>query len=140
VTSFVLDASIAFAWCFDNEGTEAADRLLEQLRSDQAAVPSLWHLEVSNGLALAERRGRITRADTVRFIDLLESLTIVVDADTPRLAFGSILDLARSQRLTGYDASYLELAMRLGIPLATKDSALAGAAQRLGVAVVGTDP
>jgi predicted nucleic acid-binding protein len=136
VTAFVLDASITFCWCFDNEGTEAADRLLEHLRADEAAVPSVWYLEVSNTLALAERRGRITPADSAEFIDLLESLRIAVDDETERRAFGQILDLARSEKLTGYDASYLELAMRLGVPLATKDAALTEAAAHVGVPVL----
>jgi predicted nucleic acid-binding protein len=139
VTAFVLDASITFCWCFDDEGTEATDRLLEQLRGDEAAVPSVWYLEVSNTLALAERRGRITLADSAEFIDLLESVKITVDGETERRAFGQILDLARSERLSGYDASYLELAMRLGVPLATKDAALAGAAARVGVLVLSAD-
>jgi predicted nucleic acid-binding protein len=139
VTAFVLDASITFCWCFDDEGTEATDRLLEHLRADEAAVPSIWYLEVSNTLALAERRGRITLADSAEFIDLLESLTIAVDGETERRAFGQILDLARSEKLSGYDASYLELAMRLGIPLATKDEALVKAASHVGVVVLSAD-
>lgn len=136
MTAFVLDASITFCWCFDNEGTEATDQLLEQLRADEAAVPSIWYLEVSNTVALAERRGRITPADSAKFIDLLNSLSIAPDAETERRAFGQILDLARSEKLTGYDASYLELAMRLGVPLATKDDALIGAAAHVGVPVL----
>jgi predicted nucleic acid-binding protein len=139
VSAFVLDASIAFCWCFENEATAATDRLLERLQGEEAAVPSLWHLEVSNALALAERRRRVKPAETAEFIALLESLTILVDGETPRRAFGRILDLARSERLTGYDASYLELAMRLGIPLATKGSDLGAAAARLGVVVLGVD-
>jgi predicted nucleic acid-binding protein len=111
-------------WCFEEEATTATDRLLDRLLDDSAAVPALWHLEVANALALAERRGRITVADSAEFIELLDRLAIELDEETMPRAFGQILDLARSQRLTVYDAAYLELSMRLGVPLATKDAAL----------------
>jgi predicted nucleic acid-binding protein len=83
--------------------------------------------------------GRIVSADAAAFVALLDSLAVTVDSETTRHAFGRILDLARSERLSGYDASYLELAMRLGVPLATKDRALASAASRVGVVVMGMD-
>jgi predicted nucleic acid-binding protein len=139
VTALVLDASIAVTWCFENEATDATRGLLEYLRQHDATVPSLWPLEIANTLAMAERRGRIVPADAAEFISLLDSLAVAVDAEMTRHAFGRILDLARSERLSGYGASYLELAMRLGVPLATKDHALAGAATRLGVTVMGMD-
>jgi predicted nucleic acid-binding protein len=137
--TFVLDASIALSWCFEEEATDATDDLLQQLQNTVAAVPTHWHVEVTNVLALAERRRRITRADTTEFIRLLETLMIEPDEETPARAFGQVLDLARAERLTAYDAAYLELAMRLGVPLATKDIALCNAAARLGVTVVGAD-
>jgi predicted nucleic acid-binding protein len=139
VTALVLDASIAVTWCFENEATDATRRVLAHLRQDEAAVPSLWPLEVANTLAMAERRGRIVSADAAAFVALLDSLAVTVDPETTRHAFGRILDLARSERLSGYNASYLELAMRLGVPLATKDHALASAASRVGVTVMGVD-
>jgi predicted nucleic acid-binding protein len=105
-------------------------------RPDAAAVPSLWHLEVANVLALADRRGRITPAESAELIALLEMLEIVVDGETSVRAFARVLDLAREERLTAYDAAYLELAMRLGIPLASKDGDLCDAAERLGVSVL----
>ena len=132
----MIDASVALAWCFGDERTEATVSLLERLQTDAAAVPNLWHLEVANGLALAERRGRITPAESAELIALLERIEIVVDGETPVRAFTRVLDLAREERLTAYDASYLELAMRLGIPLASKDSDLCDAAERLGVSVL----
>jgi predicted nucleic acid-binding protein len=132
----VLDASVALAWCFDNEATEASDRILERVANDAAAVPAIWHVEVANVLALAERRRRITQARSAQFITLIEGLEIIVDEETPSRAFTRILDLAREQRLTGYDASYLELAMRLGVPLASKDRDLCDAAERVGVTAV----
>jgi predicted nucleic acid-binding protein len=100
------------------------------------AVPSLWHLEIANVLALAERRGRIFPAESAELIALLEMLEIVVDGETSVRAFTRRLDLAREERLTAYDAAYLELAMRLGVPLASKDGDLCDAAERLGVNVL----
>ena len=87
-------------------------------------------------LALSERRGLITPADSAEFIALLETLEIVVDEETPSHALGRVLDLASAERLTAYDAAYLELAMRLGLPLASKDGDLCDAAERLGVRVL----
>jgi predicted nucleic acid-binding protein len=124
------------SWCFKNEATEASDRVLERLADEAASVPVIWHLEVANVLALSERRRRITPAASTEFIAMIETLTIVVDDETPSHAFGRVLDLAREERLTAYDAAYLELAMRLGIPLASKDNDLCDAAERLGVRVL----
>jgi len=136
VTDLVLDASVALTWCFKNEATAAADRVLGRLAAEAASVPAIWHLEIANVLALSERRRRITPADTAEFIALLETLEIVIDEETPSRAFGRVLDLAREERLTTYDAAYLELAMRLGVPLASKDADLCDAAERLGVSVL----
>jgi predicted nucleic acid-binding protein len=136
VTDLVLDASVALAWCFENEATAAADRVLERLAAEAASVPAIWHLEIANVLALSERRRRITPAGSAEFVALLETLEIVVDEETPWRALGRVLDLARQERLTAYDAAYLELAMRLGVPLASKDGDLCDAAERLGVSVL----
>jgi len=110
--------------------------LLERLAAEAASVPAIWHLEIANVLALSERRQRITPADSAEFIALLETLEIVIDEETASRAFGRVLDLAREERLTAYDAAYLELAMRLGVPLASKDGDLCDAAERLGVSVL----
>lgn len=139
MTAFVLDSSIALCWCFDNEATEGTRQLLEHLQADTAAVPNLWHIEIANVLTLAERRRRITAAETAQFIALLEALEIDVDEETWSRALVRILDLAREERLTAYDAAYLELAMRLGVPLASKDGDLCDAAERLGVSVLRAD-
>ncbi len=136
MTDLVLDASVALAWCFENEATAAADRVLERLAAEAASVPAIWHLEIANVLALSKRRRRITSARSGEFIALLETLAIVVDEETPSRALGHVLDLARKERLTAYDAAYLELAMRLGLPLASKDIDLCDAAERLGVSVL----
>ena len=136
MTDLVLDASVALAWCFKNEATAAADTVLERLATETASVPAKWHLEIANVLVMSERRRRITPANSTEFIALLEALVIVVDEETPSRAFGRVLDLAREERLTAYDAAYLELAMRLGLPLASKDGDLCDAAERLGVSVL----
>jgi predicted nucleic acid-binding protein len=121
--------------------SEAADLLLERFDTETAAVPPVppvWHLEVANVIALAERRGLVTLARSAEFIAHLETLTIEVDDETQSRAFSLIMDLARAQRLTAHDAAYLELAMRLGVPLAGKDHALCDAAERVGVTVLRT--
>jgi len=136
VTEIVVDASVALAWCFRDEATDGTRRLLEELQTGAAVVPVLWHLEVANVLGLAERRHRITAADSAQLIDLISALEILIDEEAPGRAFAQVLDLARSERLTAYDATYLELAMRIGLPLATKDNDLGAAAQRLGIELV----
>lgn len=131
MTGFVLDASVAVAWCFDDESTPAAWALLDRLRSAPGHVPALWALEIGNILLGAERRRRITQARAVEFLGILDELDIRADPDLPGRALRDVLSRARERRLTTYDATYLELAMRLGLPLATKDKALARAATAL---------
>lgn len=133
---FILDASIALAWCFVDEANPFADHLLDSLAITTAYVPTHWALEVSNVLVVAERRGRINYAEIVQFLHLLESLNLEVDDETTTRSFHESLALARSEKLTIYDAAYLELALRLGRPLATFDKALSAAATRVGVALV----
>jgi predicted nucleic acid-binding protein len=127
---FVIDASIAACWAFKDEDHSIATQALERIRADVARAPSLWWFEVRNTLIMSERRGRITEADTAAFLRGLARLGVMIDR-TPDEA--TVLALARTQRLTVYDAAYLELAQREGIPLATLDSALAAAARALKV-------
>ena len=138
MSGFVIDASVALAWCFDDEATDATRALLDRFADEQAAVPSLWHLELANALVAGERSQRITPARSSELISLIGGLPIAVDEATPNLALTTVLDLARSEGLSSYDASYLELAMRRGVPLATKDDALARAARRVGVSLLPT--
>jgi predicted nucleic acid-binding protein len=137
LTAFVLDASIALAWCFADEATPAADALLDRLADEEAAAPALWRLEVANALAMAERRDRLSAAGLTRSVALLQRLTVALDAEGTDRAFHDLLELARSERLTVYDAAYLELALRLGVPLASKDAELRKSAARLGLALLG---
>jgi predicted nucleic acid-binding protein len=130
---FVLDCSVVMAWCFEDESVGYADAVLGALESAEALVPGLWPLEVANILLVAERRGRLSEAASARFVELLRGLPISVDGEGPVRALGSILPLAREQSLSSYDAAYLELAMREGVPLATLDRRLGEAASRSGV-------
>jgi predicted nucleic acid-binding protein len=93
-------------------------------------------LELANALAMSERKGRITPARTSQFIALIDGLPILIDERTPNIALSSVLELSRRERLSTYDASYLELAMRRGVPLATKDDDLARPADRVGVTLL----
>jgi predicted nucleic acid-binding protein len=133
---FVLDASIAISWHLEDEPSPFAERVLELLRDDEALVPSIWVLEVTNGLLIAHRRGRINLAGLVQAGELSARLPISVHEVPLDAAFGRVLDLARSQDLTVYDAAYLDLALREALPLATADTDLRAAAQRLDVSLV----
>jgi predicted nucleic acid-binding protein len=131
--SLVVDCSIAVAWCIDDEASPETDALLERVRDEGGTVPSLWHLELGNVLLQAERRGRLKPGDVAGRLELLHALPIMTDDETATRAWREVLALARSERLTTYDAAYLELAMRRALPLATKDGALEAAAGRVGV-------
>ena len=98
-------------------------------------MPDHWHLEVANTLLVGERRRRCTQADTVAWMSFLTELPIAVDDETRAHAFTDTTHLARSHNLSSYDAAYLELAMRRGLPLATLDDKLKAAAQAVGVAL-----
>ena len=133
MSAFVLDCSVAVSWLFEDEATSHTEALLDRLKNDGARVPVLWRLEVGNVLTAAERRNRITSAQISACLDLLARLPIVTDSETDSRAFREILVLARSHGLTTYDASYLELAMRGGMELASLDKPLIKAARRAGV-------
>lgn len=131
--NLVLDCSIAMTWCFEDEVTEFTDSLLELLVEGSAKVPSIWPLEVANVLAISERKGRTNQAKITQFLQLLGDLPIKVDAKTGEKAFTDVLTLSRTNRLTAYDAAYLELALREGLPVATLDEELKRVARKLGV-------
>lgn len=133
---FILDASVVMAWCFEDEATAYADRMLEMLDQDIAHVPAIWPLEVANAVLMGERRQRLTAADALRFIELVRTLPITVDHAPLERALGTVLLLARALAISSYDASYLELAIREGLPLATQDRKLGAAAARHGIPVV----
>lgn len=134
MSAFVLDCSIAASWLFEDEATPETDALLHRLEMDKGLVPGLWRLELGNVLTQAERRKRIVPAQVATFLRLVERLPIIVDTDNRALE--QILALARAERLTTYDAAYLELAMRQGAELATLDKDLGRAGRRVGVATL----
>jgi predicted nucleic acid-binding protein len=131
--SLVIDSSITLAWLFDDERTPQADAVMRQVAKAGAVVPSLWRLEVANGLQSAVRRKRIDAAFRDASIADLRALPITVDTETDRNAWGTTLTLAERSRLTLYDAAYLELAQRLRLPLASLDTELRAAGRALGV-------
>lgn len=132
----VLDASVALCWAFDTVPAYA-DHVLGLLAKDDALVPPIWPAEVANGLLSAERGRRLGSPQRAAFLNLLRQLDVIVEATGMELTLSLILDLARVQGLTVYDAMYLEMAVRDGIPLATLDDDLRNAATRLGVPLVG---
>lgn len=134
--TLVVDASVALTWCFTEERRVETDAIGEQVSREGSIVPTLFHLELANVLLIAVRRQRISFADMSEKLDEIAALPIVSDDETTARAWTDILPLARSERLTVYDAAYLELAMRLGMPLATLDQDLATAARRRGVEVL----
>lgn len=138
MTEFVLDCSVTMGWCFIDEASTYGDRVLDFLQTNGAGavVPQLWSLEVANVLLVGERRGRLTMVQTTRAVTLLQSLPIVVDDLTARQGMELILALGRECSLSSYDAAYLELAMREGLPLATTDNRLSNAARSCGVAIL----
>jgi predicted nucleic acid-binding protein len=134
--AFVVDASVALGWSLKDEQTEYARSVLERLDEEPAIAPAVWVLEVANGLLIAERRGRITPADIVTVQEILINLQVGVIDATVETTFLSALPIAREQQISAYDASYLDLAIREGLPLATQDGPLRAAAERVGVPVV----
>ena len=136
VQRFVVDNSVVMAWCFRGESNAYADRVLESLSASSAAVPPIWPLEVVNVLLAAERRKRLTGANSLRFIALLNKLPIQVETPPPAESLmAGILPIAHQYGITSYDASYLHLAMQNGIALATLDETLRAAAKKAKVAL-----
>jgi len=125
---FVVDNSIVMAWCFEDEATVYTDAVQDQLVGSTAFVPAIWPLEVTNVLMVAERRKRIGKADSGRYVALLSQLPIKVEPTESDRVFHDILSLARQYQLSSYDASYLELAIRKGLPIASLDKAIVRAA------------
>jgi predicted nucleic acid-binding protein len=134
--ALVLDASTTVSWCFEDEATLESEALLDLLKTTAiAVVPSIWRVEVANALLTAERRRRIADKTTVAFLDVLVKLNVIADSEDDETVWRRIVDLAREQGLTAYDASYLELAIRMNVPIATKDAKLVKAADARGVAL-----
>lgn len=130
----VVDASVALSWCFPDEQTDSSMGVLDRLQSgEQAITPAFWAVEVLNTLLVGERKGRITAEQTATFLDTLKILNPVLDCATLEQVAGPVQIICRDHRLTPYDALYIELAQRLGCPLATLDQPQKDAASALGV-------
>lgn len=130
---FVIDNSVVMSWCFADEANPYADAVLNTLVDKTAVVPSIWPLEVVNVLLVAERRQRLTQADSAQFITLLSQLPITVENSQPHKTMNELLSLGRANHLSSYDACYLDLAIRRSIPIATLDKRLIDAAKATGV-------
>lgn len=131
---FVLDASVALAWCFNEERTAFTEAVLDAMSGGAEAVtPAIWPLEVANALLVAERKKRVSPANVAVFLDRILRFSISVEPTPAPRAFGGILSLARLQNLTEYDAAYAELAQRRDLPLATLDDKLRHAARTAGI-------
>lgn len=136
MTPIVLDCSVALTWVFAEEARPETDALLLRVEAQGAVVPPIWPLEVANVLVSAERRQRIAPGGAALRLRHLWALDVRVDEALPPSDVAEIIHLALDQRLTAYDAAYLALARRTGLPLATIDAALAAAAKRVGVVVL----
>lgn len=134
--TFVVDNSVALAWCFEGEQTAGIMALLDRVIDVGGLAPQLWPIEALNGLLVAERRGRIDRDTRLRLAGFLNQLPIKIDDETAGRSWTTTARLAEQHGLTAYDATYLELAMRCGMPLATSDTALIAAANVVGVALL----
>ena len=134
--SFVLDNSVTMRWFFgDGRPLELAyaAKVLDAMKTASAVAPATWGLEVANVIARAEAKGLVTEARSEAFIEMLENVAIEEDTSTFSRALSHTLQLARRYKLSSYDASYLELSLRLGLPLATLDEDLQKAAKKAGV-------
>ena len=134
---FVLDCSATLPWVFASEATKGTHALHALLvAGGKAWVPALWHLELGNVLMSAKRKGRIDQAGVEKFLSTLGLYDIEVDAETMTVAWSKTLAFAENHSLTTYDAAYLELALRLGLPLASLDGPLRAAMKKAGGALL----
>lgn len=134
--SFVLDTSVTMRWFFGDgkpQDLAYAGRVLDAMQKTKAFVPMTWGLEIANVIAKAEAKALVTEARSETFLEMLKEVEIEVDAATFAHALSDTLHLARRYKLSAYDASYLELALRAGLPLATLDEELQKAAKKAGV-------
>lgn len=130
--AFVIDASISACWAFDDETDPRAEQAMLRIDAEEVFVPAIWWFETRNALLVSERRQRITPTFTTAFLSRLRKFPIQVDSNPNEFM---LLTLARENKLTVYDASYLELALRLGCGLATLDRALGSATLARGVSL-----
>lgn len=133
----IVDASLAIAWVHPGQATPETDRLLDEVGKGTAViVPALWPVETANVLLVLERRGKLTGDERMSAVGALTSLGVEIDHEMSVLAFTRLSHLASELTLSVYDAAYLELALRLGVPLACKDGPLREAARKRNVTVL----
>ena len=137
--AFVLDCSVTMAWIFPDEATDATDRLRDELLGTRAFVPALWPVDTANALLVATRRGRMSQDEWPEIRAHLDALPIDVDPLSATRTWGAALDLANAHDISVYDAMYLELAMRMRMPLATLDQRLGAAGRAAGANVLAID-
>ena len=130
---FVLDASVTLNWCFPDEQSEYSENILKLLTQYSASVPFIWTLEILNVLLVSERRNRITADKSDRFLYSLSQLPIIVDSSKPELSSNNLLTTARKFDLSIYDTTYLELAIRRKLPIATKDKKMLEVISKIGI-------
>jgi predicted nucleic acid-binding protein len=134
---FVLDASVALSWIFEDEYSAYAEFVAEVVVDGQAVVPVVWPLEIANVLLIATRRGRLAEHAAPALLGSLSRLRIEFDRGIPLESLAqSTLSIGSAPGVSAYDASYLELAMRRGLPLATLDERLARAASSAGIDIL----
>lgn len=133
---FVVDASVAVSWLMPDERDKIAEAAWTRIANDRAMVPAVWWFEVRNALIVGERRGRLDGEKTAEALRLVKGLPIAIDTEVDE---DVLMRLARTLRLTVYDAAYLELAVRRKLPLATLDDALAAASKAELVELIGYD-
>ncbi len=129
----IADISVVLSWLFEEEQTKDALEVLRRIEKDEMLVPPLWWSELENGILMGERRGRKSPVETAAFLKLVRSLTIHTDDAPPHRVSDDILQIGRDHQLTAYDATYVELAVRQGVPLATFDVAIRKRAPILGI-------
>lgn len=132
----VIDASIALAWALPDESDGRAIAAYAAVEEDGAIAPVLFKIEVANALTIAARRGRITTEQRMRAIEATNDIGIVFDLEGLDTSWTTVPNLADRHKLSIYDALYLDVALRRGLPLATLDKALAAAALREDVKLV----
>lgn len=132
--AFVADASVAIAWVHPAQATPETDAMLDRLAAgDSLVVPALWPLEVANALTVLRRRRKLTPDEARTAIEIIRELPTVIDHEAAALAFTRLVDLASEHQLSVYDATYIELARRRQLPLASNDDQMKQAAIRSGL-------
>ncbi len=138
MTAFVIDASALGPLIVPDEAGDLLTGMIDLLDREGAIAPQHWRLEVANLMRMAVRRDRLHASALPGLVSLLRDLPVEIDGETVEEAWGRTLALSSRHDLTVYDAAYLELAQRRGVPLATLDRALVRAARKEGIDLLGT--